>query len=142
MTAADATPPGHTGAMRVLLVDDSKVIRRVVQAELRTAGWNVQVAADGQEALSALPSFRPDIVVCDLNMPGLDGVEVVSRMTKADRTLPVIMHSDDGELPRVLQCIHEGAFDFVPKSKDLRALVAAVDRAAAHRALMNENTRM
>jgi serine phosphatase RsbU (regulator of sigma subunit) len=145
MTASDAVPDDRAsgdGATRVLLIDDSKVFRKVVQAELRDAGWDVQVAADGQEALSVVPSFRPHVVVCDLNMPGLDGVEVVSRLTKADRSLPVIMHSDDGELPRVLQCIHEGAFDFVPKSKDLRALLAAVDRAAAHRSLLAENTRM
>jgi signal transduction histidine kinase len=127
---------------RVLVVDDSRVIRRIVETELTKHGLTVQTADGGREALAALASWQPDVVVCDLNMPEMDGVELLARISHVDPQLPVIMYSDEDELARVLSTVHRGAFDFIPKSKNLTPLVTAVDRAARHRRLVGDNERL
>ena len=134
--------PTEGRTVRVLVVDDSKVIRRFVQTGLTKRGWEVEIAEGGHEALAKIPAFAPDVVVCDLNMPEMDGSEVVARVVALDPWLPVVMHSDEAELTRVLRTVNLGAFDFIPKTKDLGQLVAAVQRAAQHRWLTHDNERL
>ena len=128
--------------VRVLIVDDSKVIRHFVQNGLIKKGWKVETADGGQQALAKIPIFGPDVVICDLNMPEMDGSEVVARICELDPHLPVVMHSDEAELTRVLRTVNLGAFDFIPKSKDLAPLMAAAHRAAQHRWLTHDNNRL
>jgi signal transduction histidine kinase len=134
--------PAVAQPIRVLVVDDSRVIRHMVVATLRKNGWEVQEAEGGPQALAMLVGWRPDVVVCDLNMPEMDGTEVVSRLATLDQTLPVVMFSDEGELARVLGTVHCGAFDFIRKDKDLRALAGAIERAARHGRLVQDNLRL
>jgi two-component system chemotaxis sensor kinase CheA len=140
MDPVTTAPAGPT--VRVLVVDDSKVIRHFVQSGLKKKGWEVETSDGGHEALAKIPTFRPDVVICDLNMPEMDGAEVVARVTELDPNLPVVMHSDEAELARVLRTVNMGAFDFIPKSKDLGPLMAAAHRAAQHRRLTRDNHRL
>jgi signal transduction histidine kinase len=128
--------------IRVLVVDDSRVIRHLVLGVLRKRGWEVREAEGGGQALAIVAGWRPDVVVCDLNMPEMDGTQVVSRLADLDQTLPVVMFSDEGELARVLGTVHCGAFDFIPKAKDFTALMAAIERAAGHGRLVQDNLRL
>jgi two-component system chemotaxis sensor kinase CheA len=136
-----STPPvGRT--IRVLVVDDSKVIRTFVRSGLTKNGWTVETAEGGHEALAKIPVFCPDVVICDLNMPEMEGSEVVARVAELDPNLPVVMHSDEAELTRVLKTVNLGAFDFIPKSKDLGPLIAAAQKAARHGWLARDNLRL
>src|SRR4029079_13511131 len=113
-----------------------------VQSGLTKKGWQVETADGGQAALAKIPTFCPDVVICDLNMPEMDGAEVVARVRELDPGLPVVMHSDEAELARVLRTVNLGAFDFIRKSKDLGPLMAAATRAARHRWLTRDNQRL
>jgi len=139
---AASTTSAVDRAVRVLVVDDSKVIRHFVQNGLTKKGWQVETADGGHPALAKIPTFCPDVVICDLNMPEMDGAEVVARVCELDPNLPVVMHSDEAELTRVLRTVNLGAFDFIPKSKDLAPLIAAAQRAAQHRWLTHDNHRL
>src|SRR6266700_2465258 len=134
--------PAEGRKVRVLVVDDSKVIRHFVHSGLTKKGWTVETSDGGREALAKIPTFAPDVVVCDLNMPEMDGAEVVASVVALDPHLPVVMHSDEAELTRVLRTVNLGAFDFIPKSRDLAPLMAAVHRAAQHRWLTRDNHRL
>src|SRR5881397_519708 len=74
------SPPDGTAEARLLVVDDEPNIRELLSASLRYAGFEVATAADGQQALALAASFRPDLLVLDVMMPGLDGFGVVRRL--------------------------------------------------------------
>lgn len=110
---------------KILVVDDEPNIREVVGLYLRQEGHGVVSAADGQEALGLYRQELPDLVILDLILPKLDGLEVCRRM-QAERTLPVIMLTARGaEADRVLG-MSAGAADYVVKPFRLRELMARV----------------
>jgi len=77
----------------VLVVDDERNIRLLYEKELREEGYQVLLAADAKEALAVLERRRPDIVVLDIKMPGMDGIEALGRILARDNTIPVILNS-------------------------------------------------
>jgi class 3 adenylate cyclase len=122
----------------VLVVDDDALNRRLLTATLAREGIRTTTAKDGEEALSAIKEDPPDVVLLDIEMPGVDGFEVLERI-KADesvRHLPVIMISGLDDTQSVVRCLEIGADDFLPKPFDaaiLRARVnAGLDRKALH----------
>ena len=78
---------------RVLLVEDEANQRLLYQQELTEEGYEVDVAADGREALDLVEERRPDIVVLDISMPGMDGIETLGKLLSKDNTIPVILHT-------------------------------------------------
>jgi DNA-binding response OmpR family regulator len=78
---------------RVLLVEDEANQRLLYKQELEEEGYEVDVAADGREALDHLEGNRPDIVVLDISMPGMDGIETLGKVLSRDNTIPVILHT-------------------------------------------------
>ena len=122
----------------VLVVDDDALNRRLLTATLAREGLRTSSATDGDEALSAIRDGQPDVVLLDIEMPGIDGFEVLERI-KADqntRHLPVIMISGLDDTESVVRCLEIGADDFLPKPFDaaiLRARInAGLDRKALH----------
>jgi DNA-binding response OmpR family regulator len=100
---------------RVLVVDDDPIVSDVVRRYLEQAGCAVRLAADGAAGLAAVDAERPDLVVLDLMMPGIDGLEVCRRLRDQQPTLPVIMLTALGEeVDRVLG-LEVGADDYVSK---------------------------
>lgn len=79
--------------MRVLLVEDEKNQRLLYEQELAEEGYEVVLAADGREALKKLAESRPDAVVLDISMPGMDGIETLGHILSRDNTIPVILHT-------------------------------------------------
>jgi CheY-like chemotaxis protein len=77
----------------ILLVEDEPNQSRLYRMELEDEGYRVMSASDGKEALQAVEGERPDLVVLDLHMPGMDGVEALGRLLSTDSSLPVIIHS-------------------------------------------------
>jgi serine phosphatase RsbU (regulator of sigma subunit) len=113
-----------------------------VSTFLEDMGWTVLSAQSGFEALKIATSANLDLVVSDLNMPDMNGIEVFRRIYALDPVLPVIILSDEGAMAQVLESVHAGVFDFVPKSDHARMLPAAVTRAVAHCRVLRENQRL
>lgn len=114
--------------MNALVVDDSAAMRRIQQRALERAGWRVVQASSGSEALVRLRAQRCDLVVTDLHMPEMDGLELVRRI-RADedlRAVRVVVVTSDAVLGSVQQALDAGADDFLMKPFTPQALTERV----------------
>ncbi len=111
---------------KILLVDDEENIRFVYEEEFKEGGYQVVSAANGMDALDIFERERPDLVILDIQMPGLNGIEVLRRMKTIDSSVPVILSS---AFPEFKQDLGAWASDeYIVKSADLQQLKDAVDR--------------
>jgi two-component system, OmpR family, KDP operon response regulator KdpE len=117
---------------RVLVVDDEPQIRRVLRLTLTAEGFDVRAAADAEAALDLLHDWHPDLVITDLNMPEVDGLEVTRRIRRESR-VPIIVLSVKGEEPTKVAALDAGADDYVTKPFGMSELQARI-RAAFRRA--------
>jgi two-component system response regulator AtoC len=113
----------------LLLVEDEASVREAFALRLGNQGYVVQTAGSGEEALAALRSFEPDILVLDLVMPHLSGLEVLTRVKQFAPHLPVIVLTARGTVKDAVEAMRLGAFDFVGKSIDMEDLLYALRRA-------------
>lgn len=118
---------------RVMLIDDEEAITANLSPFLQRAGFEVAVAADGEDALRQIPGFRPDLIVLDVLMPRLNGREVLRRLRQADNWTPVILLTQVGGATERAMAIEEGADDYLNKPFDPYELVARI-RAVLRRA--------
>ncbi|MFE4548286.1 response regulator transcription factor [Streptomyces sp. NPDC056785] len=123
---ATTAPAGHGGAARVLVVDDDPTVAEVVSGYLDRAGYLVDRAADGPSALARADAHRPDLVVLDLMLPGMDGLEVCRRM-RGRGPVPVIMLTARGDEDDRILGLEVGADDYVTKPFSPRELVLRVE---------------
>lgn len=121
-----------SGSPLVLIVDDDRSIRRVLETGLRARGYRTCVAATGQEGIDAAALEGPDVVILDLALPDLDGVDVCRRIREWS-SVPVIVLSAHGAEERKIEALDEGADDFVTKPFSMRELLARVRVALRHR---------
>jgi two-component system, OmpR family, KDP operon response regulator KdpE len=117
---------------RILIADDEPQIARVLRAGLTTRGYEVRVAADGESALETFKDWPPDLVVTDLAMPNLDGLELCRRLRLVSQ-VPIIVLSVKGEEKIKVEALDAGADDFVTKPFSMEELLARV-RATLRRA--------
>ncbi|WP_018132170.1 response regulator transcription factor [Effusibacillus pohliae] len=111
---------------RVLVVDDEQSIQKLVEYNLRQAGYEVSTADNGMQALELIRADRPDLVILDLMLPGLGGMEVCQQLRKDGISIPIIMlTARDDEVDRILG-LEMGADDYVTKPFSPRELVARV----------------
>ncbi|GAA1506618.1 response regulator transcription factor [Dactylosporangium maewongense] len=110
----------------MLVVDDDPTVSDVVRRYLEREGFTVALAGDGRQALDSYDAERPDLVVLDLMLPGIDGLEVCRRLRAQDRTLPVIMLTALGEESDRVLGLELGADDYVTKPFSPRELVLRV----------------
>jgi two-component system KDP operon response regulator KdpE len=110
---------------RVLVVDDDRQIRRALATALGGHGYEVEVAADGREALAKIAAWTPDIVVLDLVMPDVDGFEVV-RDARSWTPVPIIVLSARGQFPDKIAALDLGADDYITKPFGIEELEARI----------------
>ena len=121
----------RTEKSRVLVVDDEPQITRVLRTVLSSQGYQVRTASEGEAALSNFAEFRPELVITDLYMPHMDGVELCKRI-RAMSTVPIIVLSVKGEERTKVEALDSGADDYVTKPFGIDELLARV-RAALRR---------
>jgi len=114
-----------TGARRILVVDDEPPIVNLVRGYLQREGWQVLTAADGHEALALARSERPDVVVLDLMLPGLDGIEVCRRLRTFSDAYVVVLTARSEEVDKLVG-LAVGADDYLTKPFSPRELVARI----------------
>jgi two-component system KDP operon response regulator KdpE len=118
---------------RILVVDDESQIARVLRTGLKTHGYDVRVAADGVSALETFSDWHPDLVVTDLAMPNMDGLELCRQLKRLSQ-IPIIVLSVRGEEKTKVQALDAGADDYVTKPFGMEELLARV-RAQLRRAM-------
>jgi len=116
---------------KILLIDDELSIRKLVSAYLKPEGYQVYTAADGMEGLKAFRTYHPDLVVLDLMLPGLDGLEVLAQMRRESEVYVILLTARTEETDKIVG-LSVGADDYVTKPFSPRELVARI-RAALRR---------
>jgi len=99
---------------RVLIVDDERAIRRFLRASLNAQGYNLEEASNGREALSLVVSFRPEVIVLDLGLPDMDGVEVIRQLREWSQIPVIVLSVREGEKDKVA-ALDAGADDYLTK---------------------------
>ena len=116
------------GHHNILLVDDDDKLLRVLAMRLETEGYGVVTATSGGEALARLDELSPEFVLTDLRMPGMDGLELLSRIQQRNAQLPVAILTAHGDVPDAVRATHAGAVDFLLKPVDRELLLACITR--------------
>ena len=115
--------------MKILLVDDSRTIRTIQRNVLKQIGYNdVVEASDGLEALVAINSQKPDLLIVDWNMPNMDGITLVRKVREKDKVTPIIMCTTEAEKSRVIDAIKAGVNDYVVKPFTVESLSEKINR--------------
>ncbi len=104
---------------RVLVIDDERSIRNTLKDILEFEKYTVELAEDGFKALELLKIKDFDVVLCDIKMPGMDGIEVLQKIEEIKSDVPVVMISGHGNIDTAVESIKKGAFDFIEKPLDL-----------------------
>ncbi|RMF62549.1 MAG: sigma-54-dependent Fis family transcriptional regulator, partial [Bacteroidetes bacterium] len=126
----------------ILVVDDEASIRRTLREILEYEGFAVEDAEHGEEALAKLRAQRYDLVLLDVKMPRMDGLEVLAVMAEEMPEVPVVMISGHGTIETAVEATKLGAFDFIEKPPDLNRLLVTIRNALDRGHLVEENRRM
>jgi two-component system, OmpR family, KDP operon response regulator KdpE len=127
---------GPTNKGNILVVDDEPQITRVLKTTLSSHGYGTRTAGDGDEALQVMQDWCPDLIITDLRMPNMDGLELCRRVREKSR-IPIIVLSVKGEERTKVEALDAGADDYVTKPFNINELLARV-RAALRRAKAKE----
>ena len=120
---------------QVLVVDDEPNLRRVLSAQLERDGYEVHTAEDGEGALGVLKDHHIDLVITDLRMPKMDGMELLRRALELDESLPVVMITAHGTVDNAVEALKTGAFDYITKPFDQAEVRGIVRKALRTRDL-------
>jgi two-component system response regulator AtoC len=123
----------------ILAVDDEPNMRRLLEISLRQAGYKPVVAADGKEALSLIKNQTIDLVVSDLHMPSMNGLELLRNIRQDHEALPFIMVTAQGEVKTAVEAMKLGASDYILRPFDLETLEIAIAKALSVKRLSLEN---
>jgi len=124
----------------VWITDDDKSIRWVIEKALNKNEIATKSFTTAQELLDALEYDTPDVLLSDIRMPGIDGLELLKRLQQTHRDLPVIIMTAHSDLESAVSAFHGGAFEYLPKPFDIKEMLVVVQRACLHSQQTN-NTR-
>jgi two-component system, NtrC family, C4-dicarboxylate transport response regulator DctD len=127
---------------QVAFIDDDDELRRATAQSLRLAGLTPQPFANAESALAAINRSFEGVVVTDIRMPGMDGLELFRRLNEMDEDLPVILITGHADVPTAVTAMRNGAYDFLSKPYPPDNLIASVQRALEKRSLVFENRRL
>jgi two-component system nitrogen regulation response regulator NtrX len=122
----------------ILIIDDEKPIRRTVAEILEFEKYKVDQAEDGEQGLNMIKNKKYDLVLCDIKMPKMDGIDVLNEVQKMDEIVPMVMISGHGTIETAVDALKKGAFDYIPKPPDLNRLLVTVRNALEKNILVEE----
>ena len=126
----------------VIVIDDEASIRTAVEQWLSLSGFNVQLFARAEDCLSQLPKHFPGVIISDVRMPGMGGLQLLERLQADDPDLPVILLTGHGDVPMAVEAMRNGAYDFLEKPFTPQHLLGSLRRALEKRQLVLENRRL
>jgi len=122
----------------ILIIDDERAIRNVLKDILTNEGFKVEEAADGEEGLKKFQAGTFDVVLCDIKMPKLDGIEFLQKVMESGSDTPVIIISGHGNIETAVDAVKKGAFDYISKPPDLNRLLITIRNAMDKTTLVQE----
>jgi two-component system, NtrC family, nitrogen regulation response regulator NtrX len=122
----------------ILIVDDEKAIRKTLSEILSYEGYKIDDAENGEDALRKLKEKNYDVVLCDIKMPKVDGIEFLERSKEINPDVPIIMISGHGTIETAVEAVKKGAFDYVAKPPDLNRLLITIRNALDRQSLVTE----
>ncbi|MCZ2225055.1 MAG: sigma-54 dependent transcriptional regulator [Chitinophagales bacterium] len=122
----------------ILVIDDEKSIRNVLKDILTNEGYKVEQAADGEEGFEKFCATDFDVVLCDIKMPKMDGIEFLSKANEIKPEVPIIVISGHGNIETAVDAVKKGAFDYIAKPPDLNRLLITIRNATDKKVLVRE----
>jgi DNA-binding NtrC family response regulator len=122
----------------ILIIDDEKAIRKTLSEILSYEGYKIDEAGDGEEGLKKFTEKAYDVVLCDIKMPRMDGMEFLTRAAAANPDVPVIMISGHGTIETAVEAVKKGAYDYIAKPPDLNRLLITIRNAMDKTNLVTE----
>jgi len=113
----------------ILIIDDEKAIRKTLSEILSYEGYKIEEASDGEEGLKRFREKNYDVVLCDIKMPKLDGIEFLDKARESNPDIPVIMISGHGTIETAVEAVKKGAYDYISKPPDLNRLLITIRNA-------------
>jgi DNA-binding NtrC family response regulator len=127
---------------RILIAEDEDRLRRLFAMLLSNAGYKMSLAGDGQEAWDLFKKEKPDVVVTDLRMPNVDGMELLRKIKEASPSTPVVVVTAYGAIESAVEAMKAGAADYLTKPVEEEELKLAIEKALQWRAIVSENLRL
>lgn len=131
-------PPNSIRMADILIIDDEKAIRKTLTEILSFEGYKIDEAADGEEGLKKFRDKNYDLVLCDIKMPKLDGIEFLQKAGEFNPDVPIIMISGHGNIETAVEAVKKGAFDYISKPPDLNRLLITIRNAMDKGSLVTE----
>jgi two-component system, NtrC family, nitrogen regulation response regulator NtrX len=122
----------------ILLIEDEKAIRKTLSEILSYEGYKIDEAGDGEEGLKKFKEKAYDMVLCDIKMPKMDGIEFLQKAGEANADVPIIMISGHGNIETAVEAVKKGAYDFISKPPDLNRLLITIRNALDKTNLVTE----
>ena len=122
----------------ILIIDDEKAIRKTLMEILSFEGYKVDEASDGEEGLKKFKEKTFDLVLCDIKMPKLDGIEFLQKAGESNPDIPIIMISGHGNIETAVEAVKKGAYDYISKPPDLNRLLITIRNAMDKSNLVTE----
>jgi DNA-binding NtrC family response regulator len=126
----------------ILIIDDEKAIRRTLTDILSFEGFTIDEAADGAEGIKKIKENNYDCILCDIKMPKMDGMEVLTAAREEKPDIPFIMISGHGNIETAVDAVKKGAFDFISKPPDLNRLLITIRNAMDKKSLVTETKQL
>ncbi len=122
----------------ILIIDDEKAIRKTLTEILSFEGYKIDEAADGEEGLKKFKEKTYDLILCDIKMPKLDGIEFLQKAGETNPDVPIIMISGHGNIETAVEAVKKGAYDYISKPPDLNRLLITIRNAMDKSSLVTE----
>jgi two-component system, NtrC family, nitrogen regulation response regulator NtrX len=122
----------------ILIIDDEKAIRNTLAEILSYEGYKIEQAADGEEGIKKFSAATFDVVLCDIKMPKMDGIEFLEKAKAINADVPIIIISGHGNIETAVEAVKKGAFDYISKPPDLNRLLITLRNALDKQTLVTE----
>jgi two-component system, NtrC family, response regulator HydG len=130
---------GRNGMPHILIIDDEPLVRGSLSELLTLSGYNVSTSSSGNEALKTIKDYTVDLIISDLKMPDLDGLQLLRKVKKINPELPVILMTGYGSIDNAVEAMKEGAYDYVTKPIVDSEIKIVIDRILNQKELQEEN---